>query len=71
MKVVLGHPARKKQFFKRKKIREDLIEKINNGSNLLISAPRRFGKSSILLDLIDEPIDSFYAVFIDSEHIDN
>ncbi len=71
MKVVLGHPARKTQFFKRKKIREDLIEKINNSSNLLISAPRRFGKSSILLDLIDEPIDSFYGVFIDSEHIDD
>lgn len=71
MKVVLGHPARKLQFFKRNKIRENLIEKINNGSNLLISAPRRFGKSSILLDLIDNPVDDFYAVFIDSEHIDN
>ncbi len=71
MKVVLGHPARKKQFFKRRKIREDLIEKINIGSNLLISAPRRFGKSSILLDLIDNPVDDFYAVFIDSEHIDD
>ena len=71
MKVVLGHPARKSQFYKRKKIREDIIEKINVGSNLLISAPRRFGKSSILLDLIDDPIDDFYAVFIDSEDIDD
>lgn len=71
MKVVLGHPARKSQFYKRKKIREDLIEKINIGSNLLISAPRRFGKSSVLLDLIDDPVDDFYAVFIDSEDIDD
>jgi len=71
MKVVLGHPARKSQFYKRKKIREDLIEKINIGSNLLISAPRRFGKSSVLLNLIDDPVDDFYAVFIDSEDIDD
>ncbi len=71
MKVVLGYPARKSQFYKRKKIREDLINKINIGSNLLISAPRRFSKSSILLDLIDNPVDDFYAVFIDSEDIDD
>ncbi|MCD4698546.1 MAG: AAA family ATPase [Bacteroidales bacterium] len=71
MKIVLGHPARRQQFYKRENVRMELIEKINIGSNLLISAPRRFGKSSILLDLIDDPVDDFYAVFIDSEHIDD
>ena len=71
MKIVLGHPARKSQFYKRQKIRKELIEKINIGSNLLISAPRRFGKSSVLLDLIDDPVDDFYAVFLDSEDIDD
>ena len=71
MKIVLGHPARRRQFYKRKKIRKELIEKINIGSNLLISAPRRFGKSSMLLDLIDDPVDDFYAVYTDTEDIDN
>ena len=71
MKTITGTPARKDKFFNRPKIRQQLIESIQNGENILISAPRRVGKSSILLDLVDSPEDNFYPVFIDTEAIDN
>jgi len=71
MKSVIGHPARKNQFYERKDLRDKIIEKIDTGSNVLLTAVRRAGKTSLLLNLIDEPPDEFYPVYIDSEHISN
>jgi uncharacterized protein len=71
MKTIVGSPARKERFFKRPDIRSYILTAIKNGENLLISAPRRIGKSSILLDLVDNPDEDLYAVFIDTEAIED
>ncbi len=71
MKVITGSPARKDKYFKRTDIRRKLIEALINDENLLISAPRRVGKSSILLDLVDNPHEEFYPVFIDTEAVED
>jgi uncharacterized protein len=71
MKTITGSPARKKQFFKRPHLREKILKAIAANENLLISAPRRVGKSSILLDLVDSPDEKFYAVFVDTEAINS
>ncbi len=69
MKTITGSPARKGQFFKRPDIRKKILKAIGANENLLISAPRRVGKSSILLDLVDAPDENYYAVFADTEAI--
>ena len=68
---ILGNAARKDQFFPRPKIRKDILEALELNQNLLISSPRRVGKTSVLLNLIDEPDDRFYTVYINTESIDN
>ncbi|MBX9782529.1 MAG: hypothetical protein K2X48_04460 [Chitinophagaceae bacterium] len=69
MKTITGSPARKEQFFKRPLIRAKILKAVASNENLLISAPRRVGKSSILLDLVDAPDENYYAVFSDTEAI--
>lgn len=71
MKPITGSPARKEQFFKRPDIRKRILDSIRANENLLISAPRRVGKSSILLDLVDTPDEKYYAVFADTEAINS
>ncbi|MFK5986747.1 MAG: hypothetical protein QM479_15170 [Pseudomonadota bacterium] len=49
LKSSVGPPAEgESKFFPRNKIVNKIIRTINNGENILISAPRRIGKSSIL-----------------------
>src|SRR5205085_10817647 len=47
-----------------------ILEAINNGENLLVSAPRRVGKTSVLLDLVDNPDEDIFAVYINTEAMD-
>ena len=52
--------------------REDLIEQIWShlpDSNVLLVAPRRFGKTGAMYRLLDEPRDDFRPLYIDVEYI--
>lgn len=71
MKLVIGSPARKEQFYPRPQIRKEVIEALESGENILISAPRRVGKTSILFNLIDEPDPNVYTIYINTEGIDD
>ncbi|HLG39607.1 MAG TPA: hypothetical protein VI461_08055 [Chitinophagaceae bacterium] len=71
MKTIIGNAARKEQFFKRPEIRTEILKALKRNENILISAPRRVGKTSILLDLVDTPDENFYAVFVDTEALDS
>lgn len=70
MKQIIGSPARKDQFFKRHDLRKGILEAIGSGENILISAPRRVGKSSIVLDLVDDPDENIFAVYVNTEAIE-
>ncbi len=49
----LGQPAEgKKKFFPRDKITKKILRQLEKGENILLSAPRRIGKSSILKDIV-------------------
>lgn len=71
MKTIIGNAARKDQFFKRPGIRDEILRALKRNENILISAPRRVGKTSILLDLVDTPDENYYAVFVDTEALDS
>jgi AAA+ ATPase superfamily predicted ATPase len=56
LKPKTGSPAEGAEyFFKRKKLIDKIFEKIENKENILISAPRRIGKSSILKYIMSNP----------------
>ncbi len=67
MRTIVGSIARGNQFYQRQKIRDKILDRLLGNENLLITAPRRTGKSSILLDFVDRPDERFYAVYIDTE----
>ncbi len=69
MKTIVGSIARESQFYPRLQLRAKILKRLNNNENPLISAPRRTGKSSIIMDLVDRPDDNFYAVYVDTEAI--
>jgi uncharacterized protein len=71
MKGIIGNPARNEKFFDRKDILDEIYEAIEDGNNLLISAPRRVGKTSILFYLADHPTDKFYIVYTITESIND
>lgn len=67
MKPIIGNAARKEQFFPRFDIRTKILDSLELNQNILISSPRRVGKTSILLNLVDEPHEKYYAVFVNTE----
>ncbi|MBI4332486.1 MAG: hypothetical protein HY673_14540 [Chloroflexi bacterium] len=65
-RIVIGSPARGLDLWDR----EDVIREIWSAlerDNVLLVAPRRFGKTSIMLNLRDEPRDHFKVFYFDTE----
>ncbi|MEN6623631.1 MAG: hypothetical protein ABFD50_19055 [Smithella sp.] len=55
LNTVIGQVARGKKYLPRTGITNEIWRKLADGSNLLLVAPRRVGKSSILLYLLTIP----------------
>jgi len=69
--TIIGQAARKEDFFPRPQIQAEIWEKLKSGSNLLLVAPRRVGKSSILFNFLDEPKDNHIIIYYTSESVNN
>ncbi|RJP18477.1 MAG: hypothetical protein C4527_28945 [Candidatus Omnitrophota bacterium] len=64
--LVVGSPPRGEDYFGQ----EDLIESIWSGldkDNILIEAPRRFGKTGAMYQLLDYPREPYKPLFINVE----
>ena len=59
MKNIVGSPARGATFLKRQGEIEKIINRLQNGNNIQIAAPRRIGKTSILFYLLDNEVKPF------------
>lgn len=70
MKNTVGVPARKENFYPREREIIKITNKINDGNNLQIAAPRRVGKTSILFSLLDNKTDGNIYVYVDTEAVD-
>lgn len=71
MKLGIGKPVRGNKFYKREKIRNQILELLEEDANVLLSAPRRVGKSSIILNIYDDCPDEYLMVYVDTEKCDS
>ena len=71
MKIRTGNPVRGDNFFVRKQLIEKTWDKIESGSNILLVAPRRVGKTSLMLYLKDNPKENYHFIFLDTESVNN
>ncbi len=67
MKNVVGQPARGNDFFPRPKEIEKIKRSLGAGSNLQIAAPRRVGKTSILMYFVDNAQKDSIFIYVDVE----
>ncbi|MEA2091797.1 MAG: ATP-binding protein [Campylobacterota bacterium] len=71
MSIIVGQAVRNEDFWERKYELEDIWDAIESGSHILLSAPRRVGKTSILYRVQDEPKENYIALYIDTESADS
>jgi len=67
-RLVVGGIPRGADFFDREKIIEELWDKLEH-NNVLLQAPRRFGKTGVMFALIDNPKQDFKPIYIDTEDL--
>lgn len=68
---VIGQAARNENYLPRTNITDEIWRKLDSGSNLLLVAPRRVGKSSILFHLFDNPKEKLLIAYYISESVNN
>ena len=71
MKNCVGQAVRGNDFFNRENEISDIWNKLNTGSHILLAAPRRVGKTSIMFHLQDNPEENYLVLYIDTESADN
>ncbi|GIT97912.1 SAV_2336 N-terminal domain-related protein [Sulfurovum sp. TSL1] len=58
-------------FFPRKDIIDQIWSVLDKNYNILLSAPRRFGKTSIIKHIVNEPQNNYLIKYLDMESLDN
>jgi AAA+ ATPase superfamily predicted ATPase len=71
LKSVVGQAVSGEDFFDRPKEIKKLRKAINSGSHILISAPRRVGKTSLMYYLLDNPGEAQCFVYLITQSINN
>ncbi|MCF7885139.1 MAG: ATP-binding protein [Candidatus Marinimicrobia bacterium] len=71
MKIITGPPARGSDFFIRDNIINKMWESIQSKSNIMLIAPRRVGKTSIMYHLRDNPKEPYNLIYLDTESVNN
>jgi uncharacterized protein len=69
MKLSIGKTATGENFYLRNDIVTEIYEALEEGQNLLLSAPRRVGKTSIIQYIKDNPTNEYYCVYVDTEDV--
>lgn len=71
LNFVIGQAARGEKYLPRPGITGEIWRKLEEGSNLLLVAPRRVGKSSILFHLLDHPPENLLTAYYISESVNS
>ncbi len=67
--LIVGSPPRGEDYFGQNELIEDLWARLKK-DNVLLVAPRRFGKTGAMYKLLDEPRKPFHPIYLDVEHIE-
>jgi len=68
LRNIVGPPARGDDFYDREELVDLLWDRLEAG-NILLAAPRRFGKTSLMYRVLDRPRSSWKPIHIDAESI--
>lgn len=68
--LIVGPPATGERFYNREELVKLIWERLEVGS-LLFVAPRRFGKTSVMLNLRDNPESGYLPIFLDLEWLES
>lgn len=71
MKNIVGQVPRGENFFPRNAIINKIYRRLESGQNLVMAAPRRVGKTSIMRAMEDNPREGFQFVYVITESIEN
>jgi len=71
MKNCVGQAVRGSDFWNRENELSSIWSAIESGSHILLAAPRRVGKTSIMLKLQDEPKEGYIVIYLDTESADS
>ena len=68
LKNIVGSVVRGNDFFGRDKFVDQLWQKLET-TNILLAAPRRFGKTSVMYRLLDSPRAGYHVIYFDLEPV--
>ncbi len=71
MNTIIGPPATGDKFYVRKRLIEKLWKKIESGHHILMSAPRRIGKTSIMMYCLENPKAKYDVIYLITESVNN
>ncbi|MFQ5769981.1 MAG: ATP-binding protein, partial [bacterium] len=71
MRIQTGSTVRGEDFFNREKLIAKAWDLIESGQHILIAAPRRVGKTSVLYYLKDNPKDHYSFIYLITESVNN
>ncbi len=71
MQNCVGQAVRGNNFWKRENELAAIWSAIETGSHILLAAPRRVGKTSIMFHLQDNPLEGYAVVYLDIESADS
>jgi len=67
----VGSPVTGDDFFNRKEFVRQVSDKLREGNHVLLAAPRRFGKTSIMYRLMQQPQWEYHVVHVDLEGLNH
>ncbi len=68
--LIVGPPATGERFYDREELVESIWDRLDAGSILFV-APRRFGKTSVMLHLRDNPKPGYTPIYLDIEGLES
>lgn len=71
MKNIVGQTPRGDNFFPRESLIRQVYRRLEGGSTVFLSAPRRVGKTSIMRFLQDQPEEPYHFIYITTESVDS
>ena len=71
MKNIVGQTPRGKDFYPRTKVIRKIYRRLDSGSHIFMSAPRRAGKTSIMRFLEDQPKKGYVFLYVSVEDIES